>query len=105
MCQIRNLQNADEDHLKPFTSAGLYTDTLKNGPILRRNYTVYRRFLSFAIFRDIYIFTLSHDQWWILGEVNEAVASGPPFFWGPHLENSIYSFGFAADVCSEDDSE
>ena len=25
----------------------------------------------------------SHQQWWILGEANEAVASGPPFFWGP----------------------
>ena len=37
-------------------------------------------------------------QWWILGEANEAVASGPPFFGGPHLdfrgpfENSTYSF-------------
>ena len=28
----------------------------------------------------------------------------PPFFGAP-LENSIYSFGFAADVCSEDGSE
>ena len=25
-------------------------------------------------------------QWWILGEANEAVASGPPFFWGPPLD-------------------
>ena len=55
--------------------------------------------------------TMHYQQWWILGEANEAVASGPPFFWGPPsilrapLENSIYSFGFAADVCSEDDSE
>ena len=48
---------------------------------------------------------LIYTQQWILGEANEAVASGPPFFWGPPLENSIYSFGFAADVCSEDDSE
>ena len=24
-----------------------------------------------------------HIQWWILGEANEAVASGPPFFLGP----------------------
>ena len=46
-----------------------------------------------------------YTQWWILGDANEAVASGPPFFLGPPLENSIYSFGFAADVCSEDDSE
>ena len=36
-------------------------------------------------------------QWWILGEANEAVASGPP------LENSIYSFGFAQwTIWSED---
>ena len=47
----------------------------------------------------------------MLGEANEAVASGPPFFWAPSsilrapLENSRYSFGFSADVCSEDDSE
>ena len=25
----------------------------------------------------------AHEQWWILSEANEAVASGPPFFWGP----------------------
>ena len=25
-------------------------------------------------------------QWWILGEANEAVASGPPFFGGPPLD-------------------
>ena len=24
-----------------------------------------------------------YGQWWILGEANEAVASGPPFFWEP----------------------
>ena len=42
-------------------------------------------------------------QWWILGEANEAVASGPPFFGGPPLENSIYSFGFAQwTIWSED---
>ena len=51
------------------------------------------------------IATAQHRQWWILGEANEAVASGPPSILRAPLENSIYSFGFAADVCSEDDSE
>ena len=31
-------------------------------------------------------------QWWILGEANKAVASGPLFFGLPPLENSTYSF-------------
>ena len=45
----------------------------------------------------------SPNQWWILGEANEAVASGPPFFWGPPLENNLYSFGFAQwTIRSED---
>ena len=43
-------------------------------------------------------------QWWILGETNEAVASGPPFFGAP-LKNSTYNFESVADVCSENDSE
>ena len=40
----------------------------------------------------------TYNQWWILGEANEAVASDP-------LENSTYSFESVADVCSENDSE
>ena len=40
-------------------------------------------------FRDHLDF--GHEQWWILGETNEPVASGPPFF-GVPLENSTYSF-------------
>ena len=48
-------------------------------------------------------FVVICGQWWILGEANEAVASGPPFFGGPPLENSIYSFGFAQwTIRSED---
>ena len=45
----------------------------------------------------------SNVQWWILGEANEAVASGPPFFGGPPLENSIYSFGFAQRTIRSED--
>ena len=42
-------------------------------------------------------------QWWILGEANEAVASGPPSILRAPLENSIYSFGFAQwTIWSED---
>ena len=33
---------------------------------------------------DYFVYLLTHqEQWWILGEANEAVAPGPPFFWGP----------------------
>ena len=52
---------------------------------------------------------LTYVQWWILGEANEAVASGPPFFGGrssilrPPLENSIYSFGFAQRTIRSED--
>ena len=48
-------------------------------------------------------------QWWILGEANEVVASGPPFFGGPPLDfkgplqNSIYSFGFAQRTIRSED--
>ena len=35
-----------------------------------------------SVFRSIFVpnLTYGHEQWWILGEVNEAVASGPPRF-------------------------
>ena len=31
-------------------------------------------------------------QWWILGEANKAVASGPLVFRGPPFEYTAYSF-------------
>ena len=47
---------------------------------------------------------LCQNQWWILGEANEAVASDPRFFAAP-LENSTYSFESASDICSVNDFE
>ena len=57
----------------------------------------------FAQFTHSHQQNIVYNQWWILGEANEAVASGSPLFGWPPLENSIYSFGFAQwTIWSED---
>ena len=55
---------------------------------------VQRKFSAFFMYESG-ITDDSHSQWWILGEANETVASGPPFFLGApprkqHIQFWIY---------------
>ena len=53
-------------------------------------------------------FMYSCNQWWILGEANETVASGLPFLGAPSIlgtpfENSAYSFSFLCIIVRDHD--